>query len=425
MGWRTTAQNLNLNRDYMKADAPEMQAMQRLLNDWDPLVYSDLHVTDGADFQHDVSLTVEPTHGADAAIAQEVVALRDALISDLNAQGSLALPYYPQFVVEDDPQSGFADAPSLPRFSTGYRGLSDRMAILVETHSWKDYPTRVRVMRNYMNALLAHAQRDAPRWQQQAIDADRGAERLAGQTLPLAYENTDKVRNVDFMAYAYERHPSAVSGALMTVYDPGKPQLLHLPMRDEVRVTRSAVAPAAGYLIPVAHAALLAPKLRDHGIRFRTLAAVRPVLALQAWRATQVKRATNTFEGHTEFTLTGNWADETRAVPAGSLFVPIAQPKSRLIMNLLEPAAPDSYASWGFFATAFERKEYMEPYVAEQVALQLLNDPAVRGAFEQKLAKDAEFARSSDARLEFFYRRHPSWDERYNLYPVYRLDAVP
>ena len=48
MGWRTTAQNLNLNRDYVKADAPEMQAMLRLLNEWDPILYVDLHVTDGA-----------------------------------------------------------------------------------------------------------------------------------------------------------------------------------------------------------------------------------------------------------------------------------------------------------------------------------------------------------------------------------------
>ena len=65
MGWRTTAQNLNLNRDYVKADAPEMQAMLRLLNEWDPILYVDLHVTDGAQFEHDVSYTVAPTLAGD------------------------------------------------------------------------------------------------------------------------------------------------------------------------------------------------------------------------------------------------------------------------------------------------------------------------------------------------------------------------
>lgn len=425
MGWRATAQNLNLNRDYMKADAPEMQAMQRLLNDWDPLVYSDLHVTDGADFQHDVSITVSPEQEGDTEIAAAAARLRDAVIVDLNSHGSSALPYYPEFVIDDDPQSGFAVTPSLPRFSTGYRGLSNRMAVLVETHSWKDYATRVRIMRNYFQALLRLASTEAPHWQQQAVDADARAAALAAQSVPLAFANSDTVRSVPFRAYAYQRRPSAVSGALMTVYDPAKPVLLNLPMRDEVRVTQQANAPRAGYLIPAAYAAALTPKLRDHGIAFKVLNAAHANVALQSWRATAVKRAAETFEGHTMFTLTGNWANEARDLAAGSVFVPIAQAKARLIMSLLEPTAPDSYAAWGFFATAFERKEYMEPYVAEQVALQMLRDPAVNAAFIDKLATDKEFPRDADARLGFFYRRHPSWDERYDLYPVYRLDATP
>ena len=70
MGWRTTAQNLNLNRDYMKAETPEMQAMLRLLNAWDPMVYVDLHVTDGADFEHDISITTEPGGAGDTRPAR-------------------------------------------------------------------------------------------------------------------------------------------------------------------------------------------------------------------------------------------------------------------------------------------------------------------------------------------------------------------
>ena len=425
MGWRATAQNLNLNRDYMKADAPEMQAMQRLLNAWDPLVYSDLHVTDGAEFEHDVSITVGPMQDGDATIASTVAALRDGLIADLNAQGSLALPYYPQFVVEDDPQSGFSDTPSLPRFSTGYWPLSNRMAVLVETHSWKAYATRVRIMRNYIHALLTRAASDAGLWQQLVAAADARAVAIAGQALPVAFATTDKVRNVQFRGYAYERRPSAVSGALMTVYDTHQPLLMTLPMRDDIKATINVTAPRAGYLIPAAEAALLAPKLRNHGIHFSTLANSRSGVALQAWRASNVKLSTSTFEGHAGMTLSGDWANEKRDLPAGSLFVPIAQPKSRLVVALFEPTAPDSYASWGFFAAAFERKEYMEPYVAEQVALQMLHDPAVEKEFNAKLAADDAFAKNPNARLDFFYRRHASWDERYNLYPVYRLDVAP
>jgi hypothetical protein len=113
-------------------------------------------------------------------------------------------------------------------------------------------------------------------------------------------------------------------------------------------------------------------------------------------------------------------------VPAGSLFVPIDQPKAHLVMTLLEPLSSDSFAAWGFFNSAFQQKEYMEPYVAEQVAQQILASDALAAAeFRHKLDTDEAFARNPQARLDFFYRRSPSWDERLNLYPVYRVEQAP
>jgi hypothetical protein len=90
-------------------------------------------------------------------------------------------------------------------------------------------------------------------------------------------------------------------------------------------------------------------------------------------------------------------------------------------MSLFEPQAPDSYASWGYFDAAFEQKEYMEDYVIEAVARDMLaKDPAIKTEFERRLREDATFAADPAARLEFFYRRHPAWDDRAFLYPVYR-----
>src|SRR3546814_5673585 len=111
---------------------------------------------------------------------------------------------------------------------------------------------------------------------------------------------------------------------------------------------------------------------------------------------------------------------------AGSLFVPIAQPRARLVMALLEPQAPDSLLGWGEFNNAFEQKEYMEAYVAEEVAREMLaKDPSLKAAFEQRLKDDPAFAADPRGRLDFFYRRHSSYDSRYNLYPVLRTDTVP
>lgn len=124
--------------------------------------------------------------------------------------------------------------------------------------------------------------------------------------------------------------------------------------------------------------------------------------------------------------LDGAWTSETQSIGAGSLFVPIAQPRARLLMALLEPNAPDSLAAWGFFNACFEQKEHIEPYVAERIAREMLaEEPELRRQFDRRMAEDPEFAASPAARLEFFLRRHSSWDTRFNLYPVFRVEGLP
>jgi hypothetical protein len=424
MGWRTTAQNYNLNRDYMKADAPEMQAMLRLLDQWEPILYVDLHVTDGAQFEHDVSYNVAPTLAGDPDLQRAAIAVRDDLMQRIRASGSLPLDFYPSFVRDDDPASGFAVQVGRKFFSQEYWAARNRIGVLVETHSWKDYPTRVRITHNSIVALMEMAARDGRKWMEAAKAADERAARAGGTSVALTYENTPHVRTIEFRGYEYTREPSAISGALLTRYNPKKPQIWRIPLADEVRPAATVTAPRGGYIVPAAYAQMVGDKLQLHAVQFRKLTGANAGLETEVFRATKVTPAAASFEGHTPLALEGQWSRERRDVPAGSLFVPIAQANSLLAMALLEPKDPDSLVRWGFFAPAFERKEYMVAYVAEDVAEQMLrSDPAVRQAFEKRLGEDADFARDPNARLDFFYRRHSAWDDRYNLYPVYRTDA--
>ncbi|WAC64218.1 M14 family metallopeptidase [Pseudoxanthomonas sp. SL93] len=424
MGWRTTAQNFNLNRDYVKADAPEMRAMLQLVQRWDPLVTVDLHATNGAQFEHDISIQVEPVHGGDAGLRNAGLALRTSVIDALARQGSLPLPYYPSFVVSDDPTSGFEDGVPPPRFSHGYFLLRNRIAMLVETHSWKEYPVRVGITRNTVVSVLEQVAAQGKDWLAAARQADVSAARIAGQPEPLTYAAAPTARTVDFRGYAYTRTKSEVSGALMTRYDETTPQVWKVPLKDDIRPALVVNAPRGGYLVPAAHAAWVAERLKLHGIDYRILGKPWQGQA-DAFRAGKSSFATTSVESHQRLTVEGEWKKETRSAPVGSLFVPIAQARSRLVMALLEPLAPDSLLAWGEFNNAFERKEYMEDYVAEAVARDMLRDPAVKAAFEQRLKEDKAFAGDPGARLEFFHRRHPSWDERYQLYPVLRLDTAP
>ena len=424
MGWRTTAQNYNLNRDYLKADTPEMQAMLQLVQRWDPLVTVDLHATNGAQFEHDISIQVEPVHAGDAGLRTAGLALRTGVIDDLAKQGSLPLPYYPSFVVQDDPTSGFEDGVPPPRFSHGYFLLRNRIAMLVETHSWKEYPVRVRITRNTVVSVLEHVARDGASWLTTAKQADIAAASLGGRQEPLTYVAAPAARTVEFRGYAYTRTTSDVSGALMTRYDETTPQVWKVPLKDDIRPGIVVEAPGAGYLVPAAEAPWVAAVLKTHGVEYRLLG--KPWQGdAQVFRATKSSFGSASVETHQRLTVEGDWTRESRATPAGALFVPIAQPRARLVMALLEPKAPDSLLAWGRFNNAFERKEYMEDYVAEAVAREMLRDPAVKAEFERRLREDTAFAQSPAARLEFFYRRHPSWDERYQLYPVLRLDTLP
>ncbi len=423
MGWRTTAQNLNLNRDYTKAEAPEMQAMLRLLDAWNPIVLADLHVTDGAQFEHDVAIQVEPHYSGDPAMRVAGTAMRDQVIAELARQGSLPLPFYPSFDNYDDPASGITDGVASPRFSHSYWATRNRFGMLVETHSWKDYATRVRITHDTIVALTALAAREGRLWRELATATDQAAARLGGNAVAVAYAASDVVRSVDFRGYAYTRTPSEISGGLVTRYDESRPQIWKMPLRDQVAPSQFARLPGYAYAVPAAEAGWLGAKLALHGIRFQRTERALTIAKALVFRADQVNFAPTPFEGRTALQLDGHWANESATLAAGSLIVPVADNNGRLLAALLDPQAPDSFAAWGFFNNAFEAKEYLEAYVAEQIARELLAaDPALARAFNERLAADPAFAASPQARLDFFYRRHSAWDDRRDRYPVIGLD---
>jgi hypothetical protein len=425
MGWRTTAQNLNLNRDFTKLDAPETQALVALLDDWDPELFLDLHVTDGAEFRHDVAVMIEPAEAGPLPLRAPARALRDEILAKLTATGHLPTPFYPSFRKDDDPASGVVASAFGPRFAHGYWGWRERLGLLVETHSWKPYVTRVHATAEVLVASLEAAARDGAAWRRACDEADAQAAALAGTSVPLAFEPTKHETPLTFLGVAYARSPSAVSGGLVTRYDASVPQDWTIPFFDELAPSVSVTLPGAGYVVPAAQSEWMIPKLRLHGIAFETIPKDAR-LGCESWRATKVTWPKEPFEGRFEPAVEGAWAPDARDVRAGSIYVPLAQPRGRLVAMLLEPSGPDSFLQWGFFNACFERKEYMEAYVAEAEAQRMLAaDAALAKEFADKLATDAAFAADPAARLDFFARRHPSWDERVGLYPVIRVDAPP
>src|SRR5512133_3369301 len=425
-GWRTTAQNLNLNRDYAKADAPEMRALLALLSEWDPIVYADLHVTDGAQFEHDMAVLVEPRLGYDPSLRAAGKELSGALLARLEQDGHLPLDFYPAFVDDGNPESGFAERSPPIRFGDGYWAARNRFGILLETHSWRPYGQRVKATADFLRALLGLGAERGTTWVAAAARADRAAAALGGNELALADEaRRDAPRTIRFRGYAYAREESPALGRPVVRYDEARPQIWEVPLFDQVVPKAQVVLPKGGWIVPAAWASKVADRLRLHGVRFARIDAARPRADVEIFLATDARFAATSYEGRQTLAVEGAWRRERRDVGAGALWVPVAQARALLAAHLLEPAGPDSFLAWGDFNAAFEKKEYVEDYVLDPFARDLLaRDAAVRREFEARLA-DPAFAKDPQARLEFFHRLHPSRDESYRRHPVLRADARP
>jgi len=368
--------------------------------------------------------------------------MREALIARLTALGSLALDFYPDLASTDDPASGFALTVYFAALLNRVFPQRNRFTVLVETHSWKDYAHRVRVMRDTVVSLAELVAAHGSDWRQLALQADQAAMKLGGDgdgarfLVELARAGTgrgchrgpgcrggrthDRVSGLRLYASAVEDF-----GGLVTTYDPATPQIWRVPLRDHVRASVHGDGAARRVCWSPWHSRrILHPRLEAHGIAFSRLRHAAKSIDAQAFRAVAVKFSAAPFEGRMRAQLTGGWHRRCNRPQEGALWVPIAQPLARLAVALFEPHAPDSLLL-GVFNACFEQKEHMEPYVAERIAREMLEkDPRLAAEFLRKCQQDAEFAASPVARLEFFLRRHASWDARYNLYPVLRIQTI-
>jgi hypothetical protein len=417
MGWRVTAQNYNLNRDFMKADAPEMKGLLKLWHKIDPILSLDLHVTDGAQFQPEVGLIILPMNNyGKSSLHQAGHEFEVSLIEKMKSRGRKALPFYPSFEEDDQPLSGFARYVSLPRFAHGYWSSNNRLGMLVETHSWKSYANRVLTHRDTVLSSLEIASTEALNWKKAEETAD--AEKLASQNVDLEFKHTEKSETIDFAGYKFKTEKSKISGGEVVRYFPDQPETWKVPYYHELISALLVKAPAEGYYIAAADALWVLPKLKLHGISYEKLKS--PPGKVFSFRATKVEFSPKPFEGHQTLKVVGEWKEDKPYLPSGSYFVSIHQPRALLLLKLLEPASQDSLLAWGFFNRYFEQKEYMESYVTEDVAKEMLKVPTILEEFENKLKKDQEFLKSPEARFDYFYRKHPSWDDHAFRYPVFK-----
>jgi len=426
MGWRANATQLNLNRDYLKADTPETRGFLREWQRWLPDFFVDNHVTDGADYQYDVTFGVETDGPASAWVHQT---LEPELFRRVTAAGHVIAPYID--FVGRTPDTGIASGTATPRFSTGFAKEQNRPGMLVEMHMLKDYQTRVTGNYAIMRALLEVINRDA----EKLVESNRRADRETiarghkhGSMQVLKTTASGETEPFEFKGYRWKTEHSDVSSAEWVQYT-HEPVTITVPRQVGVKVAAEVKIPAA-YIVPAQWTEVI-ERLQMHGLKLKRLAKAWTG-EVETYRCRTPQWQAQPFEGR----HIASWGNADKTPPctpmkvqmsfaAGSVVVPMEQRAARVVMQWLEPMGPDSALQWGFFDSIFEQKEYGEGYVLERLARRMLeSDPKLKAEFDKKVAGDARFAGSPDERLNWFLQRSPWWDERIGLYPVGKVDSI-
>jgi murein tripeptide amidase MpaA len=420
-GWRHTATNQNLNRDFMKLDQAEMQAVMGLIEKYDPTLYVDIHVTDGIDYQYDVTYGFNGENGgytrSPAISAWLDGVLKPAMNGALEAEGHI--PGELVFAIDDrDPKAGMNDGGLAERYSNGWGSAAHVPTILIENHSLK--PHEQRVLGTYVfleEALTLLADKGADL--KAAIAADK-ALRPAG--IPANFAPDDKPTYTRaFKGILYETWDSPASGRTELRWlgqpDPVLWQVPYFASHPTLTLAR----PTA-YWVPSYRTDVI-ERLKMHGVAMEALTAPRTV-SVDMLRLEDPVIAPRTNEGHVQISVKDVTPERHDWIyPAGSVRVPTDQPMGDIVVLLLEPQSSESFFAWGMFPEILNRVEYIEGYAIAPLAEKMLAaDPALKAEFEAKLASDPTFAADGDARLGWFYERTPFYDQRYRLYPVGRED---
>ncbi|GAA3715527.1 M14 family metallopeptidase [Sphingomonas cynarae] len=414
-GYVGNARNINLNRDYAKADAPETRAMIALLRRLDPVLYIDCHVSDGFDMQYDITFTYAgwgryAYHRATADWLTERFGPK--VMRALSRAGHIPT-IYPSPVDTRTPVSGIRQAPEGPRYSTGYGDFIGVPTVLVENHMLKPYRQRVLGTYVLLEAALALAASDGDR-----IAAAKAGDRSSRPATMLTrwQPAAQPIGWVErFRGIAFDTYRSPATGRLEQRWT-GKPVTFRMPVIGQEPV-ETVTLPKAWW-VPGEQVEVI-DRLRLHGIDFETTASPqRAHLDRVRLREVAVQPAQ---DGRLPIKASFDHEPVVETLPAGTVRVPADQPLGLLAAALLEPEAPDSLLAWGFFPEILSAPPRAEDFIDAPLAEALLErDATIRTAFAAKVAAEPAFAADGAQRLAWLRERLPGRDRFHHVYPVWR-----
>lgn len=416
-GFRGNAQNLDLNRDFIKCDSENAATFNQMYSVWRPDVFIDTHTSNGADYTY--TMTMLPTESTKLGPHLGKL-LKDEMMPELyQKMAEKDWEMCPYVVSYDTPENGIMAFNETPRYSSGYAALFQALSFVPEAHMLKSYEDRVYSTYAFFESVMEYMNENSESIKK--VRKDELSYVMSADSLPMnTIHKSSEFRMIPFKGYKAKLKPSLVTGRNRLYYDRDEIWEQEIKFFDSYENTDFVKKPKA-YIVPQAYKKVI-ERLEWNRVEMQRFEQDSTV-EVEAYYILDYKTGNSVYEGHY---LHSDVKVEAKQVPVqvfeGDYIINSDQENIRYIMEVLEPIAVDSYFNWNFFDGVLMQKEWYSDYVFEDLAAKLLEeDEALRERFEAMRAADPTFSRDSRAQLMWIYRNSPYYEKSHMRYPVYRV----
>lgn len=417
-GFRGNAQNLDLNRDFIKMDAKNMFTFAKIFHGLDPDVFVDTHVSNGADYQYTLTYIASVAERMAPSISRLThEKLLPELTKCLGKQGFGMVPYVN--LLKQTPEDGMSVFNDLPRYSMGYASLFNTISFTVETHMLKPFKERTQATLSFLNETFDWVGKHKEEIETARTEAFLHDQRMT--SFPYNYQLNEFHDSLLFKGYEHTFEKSGVSGLDRLKYHRDQPFEKNIPYANQY-VAKDTLEVSYGYVIGGQCTDVL-ERLRANGVG---MVQITEEVKLQGTKLKVIDFTSKTkpYEGHfLHDNLEVELVSSDLPIKKGDFFIPSNQRNKRFIVSVLEPQLPDSYFAWNFFDSYLQQKEYFSPYVFEDIAKDILdNNPKLKSELERKKSEDTAFAESQWNQLYFIYKNSPYYEPTHNVLPIFNVN---
>jgi hypothetical protein len=350
VGVRHNGQMLDLNRDGMKAESPEVRGViSKVFNQWDPAVFMDCHTTNGSYHVEPVTFTWMVNPNGDNSLIRY---MRDKMIPEMSAnllkKYNVENCFYGEFNDMMKPENGWFYDASEPRFMSNYYGLRNRLGILNENYVYANYESRVKgcywLIRSLADYVSAHKSEIKNMFHE--VDAktiQRGLNPAVTDSFAIEYKVRPAPEKVIIQTYEAEYVTDENGRRRLQKSD--RQKTVTIPYFIDFYSSKNVKFPFA-YLVTT-HDPEISGLLTAHGILLEELA-MDSKIEVERFEISELKGSTRLNQGHYMNTIKGRFIKEFVAFPAGTLVIRTAQPLANLAAYLLEPQSNDGLMTWNF-----------------------------------------------------------------------------